>query len=312
MRRLIGICALVAAAVPAAAADLELELPAGATMTAQETPGHGDFALAVAPFSDGMVETRAVTGGMNREAWQFPIRDFATSELMELFRRQLRSAGYMPLLDCADRRCGGFDFRFQINVLPEPAMHVDLGDFRYLSAARETPDGPEFVQLVVSRSLNSGYLDLTQIGVAGSREIVTATKAPEPEPATVELKGKVDDLLTNGFAALEDLTFGTGSSELSPGRFASLDGLAERLRQSPDLTIALVGHTDAVGSLSANVALSRRRAQSILERLVGEYGIARDRLEAEGVGYLAPVASNQTEEGRAKNRRVEVIITSTR
>ncbi|MDP5359491.1 MAG: OmpA family protein, partial [Paracoccaceae bacterium] len=93
--------------------------------------------------------------------------------------------------------------------------------------------------------------------------------------------------------------------------YGSLRDLADYLLLHPDRTVALVGHTDSAGSLATNIALSKRRAGSVLERLVTVYGVARRQLEAEGMGYLAPVSSNLTEAGREANRRVEVIITST-
>jgi OOP family OmpA-OmpF porin len=74
------------------------------------------------------------------------------------------------------------------------------------------------------------------------------------------------------------------------------------------LRVALVGHTDATGSLDANIALSRKRAASVKDRLVRAYGIAVSRLDAEGMGYLAPIASNLTQAGRDANRRVEAVL----
>jgi OOP family OmpA-OmpF porin len=74
--------------------------------------------------------------------------------------------------------------------------------------------------------------------------------------------------------------------------------------------VALVGHTDSSGTLGGNIALSKQRAGSVLERLVSDYGANRRQLEAEGMGYLSPIANNLTETGREANRRVEVIITS--
>jgi outer membrane protein OmpA-like peptidoglycan-associated protein len=87
--------------------------------------------------------------------------------------------------------------------------------------------------------------------------------------------------------------------------------LADYLAAQPDLSVALVGHTDASGSLDGNIVISKRRAGSVLERLVSDYGVARRQLDAQGMGYLSPIASNQTQEGRDANRRVEVIVTST-
>ena len=82
------------------------------------------------------------------------------------------------------------------------------------------------------------------------------------------------------------------------------------LKAEPDLRVALVGHTDAVGSLDANTALSRRRAEAVRDRLVQSYDVAPGRVEAQGAGYLAPRASNLTEAGREQNRRVEVVVLS--
>lgn len=306
------ISALAVAAMPVAAQDLALELPAGAIETARATPGRSGFSLPVAPYSNGNLDVQSIDGPVQTVAWRFPLGDANTATLIEFFRGQIGAAGYKPLLDCADRRCGGFDFRFQLDLLPEPDMHVDLGDFRFLSAERQTEAGPEYLQLVLSRSPANGYLELTQIGIAARPQIVTSTKSPDAAAVPGRADGAVGDFLDNGFAALTDLTFATGSSNLTDVHFASLDLLASEMQQNPDLTIALVGHTDAVGSLAANIALSRQRAQSVMDRLSSQYGVPRSRMEAQGVGYLSPVASNLTPAGRAQNRRVEVIITSTR
>ena len=83
------------------------------------------------------------------------------------------------------------------------------------------------------------------------------------------------------------------------------------MRDNPVARIALVGHTDAVGALDGNIALSKRRAASVLERMVSAHGVPRERMDAEGMGYLSPVAPNTTPEGREANRRVEVILLNT-
>ena len=84
--------------------------------------------------------------------------------------------------------------------------------------------------------------------------------------------------------------------------------MAAFLNAQPSVRVALVGHTDSVGSLSGNIALSKRRAQSVRQRLIDAHGIEAARMQAEGMGYLAPVASNLAETGRDQNRRVEVIL----
>lgn len=73
------------------------------------------------------------------------------------------------------------------------------------------------------------------------------------------------------------------------------------------MRLHVVGHTDNEGTLEFNLDLSRRRTEAVVQTLVSGHGVATSRLLANGVGFLAPVASNRTEEGRARNRRVEPV-----
>jgi OOP family OmpA-OmpF porin len=81
------------------------------------------------------------------------------------------------------------------------------------------------------------------------------------------------------------------------------------MAQYPDQTISIVGHTDSSGGLDGNIAISRQRAAAVIKRLVVDFGAPRARLTAAGMGYLAPIASNLTQEGREANRRVEAVVT---
>ena len=142
--------------------------------------------------------------------------------------------------------------------------------------------------------------------------IYTSTKSPEPE-IRFDPDRPIDQILAQqGHFVLEDLRFQTGSSTLGEGPFDSLRLLAEFLKSHPEKHATLVGHTDAEGSLSGNIALSKKRARSVKARLVSQYNIPSDQISAEGNGYLSPRSTNETEDGRTKNRRVEVILTSTR
>ena len=79
------------------------------------------------------------------------------------------------------------------------------------------------------------------------------------------------------------------------------------LKAEPNLSLHVVGHTDNVGNYDFNLGLSKKRAEAVVAALVAEYSISANRLTAGGVANLAPVAVNTTEEGRAKNRRVELV-----
>jgi OOP family OmpA-OmpF porin len=109
---------------------------------------------------------------------------------------------------------------------------------------------------------------------------------------------------------LDDLAFETGSVTLE-GEYASLRALSDFLSASPGTTIALVGHTDAEGGAEGNIALSRRRAEAARKLLIERHGADPARIETHGVGFFAPLGPNDTEAGRAANRRVEAVITST-
>jgi OOP family OmpA-OmpF porin len=110
---------------------------------------------------------------------------------------------------------------------------------------------------------------------------------------------------------LADLDFPSGETDLPEDRYASLAALASFLEANPGTTVALVGHTDAVGGAEGNIAISRSRAESARALLTARYGADPGRVEAFGMGYFAPVASNATPEGREANRRVEAVVTST-
>lgn len=248
-------------------------------------------------------------GALSQRVWQVPIKGSTTLRVIDDLRLQLEASGFEVLFECETQRCGGFDFRFATRIAPEPAMHVDLGDFRYLAVQRLGLVTPEYLSLIVSRSGDVGYVQMIYVGPGDTQTAVQSTVVPAVPVSAGALADNLDRL---GVSILSDLVFETGSSQLGEGEFASLQQLAEYLTTYPDREIVLVGHTDAEGSLDGNIALSRRRAQSVVDRLVDGLGVSKAQLSANGVGFLAPRASNLTEEGRTINRRVEAVLASTR
>lgn len=110
-----------------------------------------------------------------------------------------------------------------------------------------------------------------------------------------------------GRIALYGIYFDTGKSDIKPESKAQLDQMAAILKARPALRVHIVGHTDNVGSLDANLALSLKRAEAVVSALVNTHRIDARRLSARGVASLSPVAGNRTEDGRALNRRVEMV-----
>lgn len=115
------------------------------------------------------------------------------------------------------------------------------------------------------------------------------------------------DLKTIGHVAVYGILFDTNRSEVKPDSKPALEEIAKLLKVEPSLKLKVVGHTDMSGSMDANLKLSQARAEAVVQALVSQFGIAASRLKGHGVGPLAPVASNDTEEGKAKNRRVELV-----
>lgn len=307
----------MAALMPVTLPAMQLDLPGNAALAGEKIVGHGSYHMPISPWQDGELQSIWAEGEVTQQAWKISASGLTSLQILDPLKQQLAEAGFDVVFECETEACGGFDFRFGTDIMAEPAMHIDLGDFRFLAAQHMGDIHPEYISLVVSRSQNAGYVQLMRVGAPSEiTELVTSTKSPA---LITPLSAPTDDielslgqaLQETGRFILEDLVFQTGSSDLGDGEFTTLATLADYLKANPERTFALVGHTDAEGSLAGNIALSKKRAGSVVRRLVEEYGVDKAQISAEGNGFLSPRASNQTEEGRAQNRRVEVIDTST-
>ncbi|MBF8436885.1 OmpA family protein [Halanaerobiaceae bacterium Z-7014] len=116
-----------------------------------------------------------------------------------------------------------------------------------------------------------------------------------------------EGLLVDGRVAIYDIYFDTGQSRVKAESEEALATISEFLLENSGKRYLVVGHTDYVGSYDMNLNLSEARAEDVVARLINDYGISQDQLTAVGVGPAAPVMSNQTEDGRAMNRRVEIV-----
>jgi OOP family OmpA-OmpF porin len=120
-------------------------------------------------------------------------------------------------------------------------------------------------------------------------------------------KAMAGDIMKEGHVAVYGIYFDTDSDKIKPESDPTIKAIADMLKANPSLKVYVVGHTDMTGTLEHNMDLSSRRAVSVMNELVSKYGITATRLKSKGVGPLCPVASNKTEDGRAKNRRVELV-----
>ncbi len=119
---------------------------------------------------------------------------------------------------------------------------------------------------------------------------------------------KVNDVGCHVVFRLEGVNFATNSAQLTSDAISRLEQAVELLSANPSMTVRVEGHTDSRGAASYNQQLSQRRAESVVNHLVGR-GISRNRMQPLGRGEDSPIASNDTSRGRAQNRRVEFVLT---
>ncbi|NVO56162.1 OmpA family protein [Rhodobacteraceae bacterium B1Z28] len=283
---------------PVAAQDLTL--PPSARQVSDRTSPLDSYDLPTGPFADGSVPARTVEGRVERFTWRLQAGSSTTLQLLAPLRDQIEAQGYDIQFECEARTCGGFDFRFGTEVVPTPDMYVAIQDYRFLSATK----GSVVLSLLVSRNPPDGYVQMIR---------VTPTDAPALPPVVIEQTvdgagGLLSEFKKTGHVILDDLHFRTGEVALGDGPFASLALLAGFLADNPGMRLALVGHTDDTGDLQTNTSVSTKRAQAVRSRLIDAHGVAADRIEAQGVGYLSPITSNATAQGRDLNRRVEAVL----
>ncbi len=300
------LCLLLAG--PAVALDFSLPATARKTVARDTSPDIYDAPVGV--FEDGKVPVVTIEGSVRRSAWRLDSPGLTPFQVMRPLREQLVEAGFEVALDCRAETCGGFDFRFATETLPGPNLYVNIRAFQFVTGLRrENAEVVEAVTLLASTSATSAYVQIIQAGALSSDAATVVANAPLPVVAgSPAADGVTARLLSQGHAVLTDLDFGTGTTALGPGPFQSLIALAAFLEAQPEMRIALVGHTDTVGGLQTNIGISRARARAVRQRLIESYGISAARLDAEGMGYLAPVASNLDTDGRESNRRVEVVL----
>lgn len=311
--------ALALALVAGTAQAADWPLPPGAEPSGEADDGA--LRLATGPWDGAAVPGLSVAGATRHRAWRVSGGGLAPGDLAAPLRQALVDQGFDILYDCADRDCGGFDFRFALPVLPEPGMHVDLGAYRYLSAR----SGDRVIALWVSRGPETGFVQISEAtggvavqplrgGVPVAPQVIAAPEAPDAPADTTQAPAppadaQTDrpDLFATGSLVLPGVDFAPGARDMTDPTVPVLAQLAAWLAADPGRKLVLVGHTDAEGSLAGNVAVSRQRAEAVRRHLIDDYGAEAARITAEGAGWLAPRASNATEAGRAANRRVEAL-----
>jgi len=175
------------------------------------------------------------------------------------------------------------------------------------------------VYLLAERPADSGKVT---VGILGVETKATSTKPLMPHVAVTVVESKPMEsgriavveatemqraIERDGRIAIYGIYFDFDKADVKPESGPQIEQLAALLKQNPRLEVLIVGHTDGQGAFDYNLSLSQRRAQAVVDALASGHGIERKRLTPAGAGMVAPVATNRTDEARAKNRRVEIV-----
>ena len=222
-----------------------------------------------------------------------------TVEVMRNYIDAFKAKGFDTLFACADVECGGRDFNLTVGPRTGGFQEVPKGQ-RYLAARK----GDLYASVYVVKNYSSGGSTKNRVYV---QVFTVETKPMDTKLVTVDAAAMEKAIDATGHVAVYGIQFDTDKDVPLASSNAAIGEIAKLLAANPKLRLHVVGHTDGQGKHEYNLGLSRRRAQSVVNTLVREHGVAADRLLASGVASLAPVASNATDEGRAKNRRVEIV-----
>jgi len=268
---------------------------AGSIVTGYQAKDFDATRLQAKPFKDGRAtDARRLEGRVTRIAYRTNPGP-SIVEVARNYENQLARAGFETLLACDTDDCGAIPFTEGLDTLPVPQMWIDGFNYRYIAARKADGASETYAAVLVSKNNDDIY---TQLVVT-----VVGNMANKMVDAAAMTKG----LGEKGHIALYGIYFDTDKAIVKGESKPTLDEIAKMLRAQPQLAIVIVGHTDSQGAYDYNMDLSRRRAEAVAGELAQNYQIARTRLRTAGVGFLAPVGSNASEDGRALNRRVELV-----
>ena len=148
---------------------------------------------------------------------------------------------------------------------------------------------------------------MVEISVSNNYMVTIVKEGDLTQDVVANAAALATGINTNGHIVVAGILFDTGKADVKPESAAALTEISKLLQENPKLKLFVVGHTDNVGALAANLDLSKRRAAAVVQVLTTQYSVAADRMSSVGDGPYSPISTNDSEDGRAQNRRVELV-----
>lgn len=285
----------------------------GAIIIGYQKQDYAALTLPLGPYDanqkNRFAKSTVVEGRLTNIVYAIPEGKTAL-EVYRNYEQALTTGGFKTAFQCEGVACGGYDFAAAVADPVNQAMkgdysslRIDLlsptnGDVRAMTAHLDRPQGPIDVTVLVSQ--DSGRQPGVLLQIVEGRPM-------ETDQVKVKAKAIGDSLAGTGHIALYGIQFNSNSAVLTAASDETLAEMAKFLKQDTARSVYIVGHTDNVGTLDHNVELSQARALAVVKALTGRFGVAPSQVQPKGVGPYVPVASNASDIGRSRNRRVELV-----
>lgn len=227
-------------------------------------------------------------------------RTYSEFEIDANYLHALTKLGFTEVYNCIGKTCGDED-----KLKTKIALHSAIGS--------EESQFYRLYKLDRAEGVGDVYAMVYVIGFSGrlSAEIrIIEETTLNNNRVGIDLQGLTDEITKTGHVALDGLLFKYDSDELLPEAYPIVEVVAQYLQTHPKQLFYVVGHSDDQGSQAYNQTLSEKRATAIKNRLIKQFSIAAQQVEAKGVGEYSPIANNLDKAGQQQNRRVELVIRS--
>ena len=313
----------------------------GSYIVSQDEKSFAEFELPLSKLErsarqEGPATTITHMSPRTRSHWRESTRDWSTCfpenrsplEVLRNYQDEIKAKGGKILFECKESECGGDTRRgiqggggdatlgmylYPGERLTEPrwtngwcAVTANINSQRYTAA--EIPDSGAHVSVLTYTIDEPQKADACNAFNGRTVAVVdlVEAKAREQKMVTVQAGEMAKAISNEGRIALYGIYFDFNKADVKSESAPTLDQMTKLLKDNPSLKLLVVGHTDNVGNFPFNMDLSQRRAAAVVAAL-NSRGVAKERLTSVGVSFASPIATNKTEEGRAKNRRVELV-----